>query len=236
MSLLEVKDVHYKKNFKPILTDIHFELEEGQFVGLLGQNGAGKTTLMRLIAGLAHLKEGEIAINGKSDVVSLKAQVSYTGNFSGFDKGMKIDQVVNFYQDVYPNFERERYDQIADFLKIDPKNKLESLSKGMKEQLILALTLSRRVPLYLLDEPFSGIDIIHRQKIMESILKWMDEKATVIISDHYVEAISPILDGVMVIHNHQLTPYLSTEIIREERGLSVEEYFTQVIEGSEPHD
>lgn len=232
MTVLKVKGVTYKKGWKPILTDLSFQLDEGKFVGLLGQNGVGKTTLMRLVAGLDHLTKGEISINGKSDLVSLKEQVSYTGNFFGFNKNMKIGQIVNFYQDVYPDFDRERYDQITAFLQLNEKDHLENFSKGLKEQLILALTLSRRVPLYLLDDPFSGIDLIHRKKIMESILKWTDEKSTVIISDHYVEAISPILDGVIVITNEAFIPYLSTEEIREEKTMSIEEYFVQVVENS----
>ncbi|MCT7681324.1 MAG: ABC transporter ATP-binding protein [Lactobacillus crispatus] len=203
--LLAIKDVSYKKNQKQVLQDVNLNLAPGKIVALLGENGAGKTTLMRIIAGVAKNYKGEI-------------------NLTGFSDSTKIKEVVKFYATIFQDFDENEFDELRKFMKLDPEMKLSQLSRGMREKLIIALTFARKADLYLLDEPFGGIDAMARKKIINSIILWKDEKATILISDHFVNEISSLLDEVVIVKDHTVLEHKSADDIRQTHK-SIEEYY-----------
>lgn len=226
--LLEIQNLTYKKSQKTILRDVNLSVEKGHFIALAGENGAGKTTLMRLISGIAKNYRGKITVDGeiKSDIKKL--HVSYSDDLESFSNSTKIREIEKFYSAIYSDFSSKRYYEIAAFLDIDANNKLSSLSKGMRERLIIALVLARQTDLYLLDEPFSGIDIMSREKIIKGLLKWVDEKATVIISSHHLAEIENVIDEIIVIKDYSIHEHTKVEDIRTEHNLSIEEYFESI--------
>lgn len=228
-SLLEIKDLTYKKNLRTILTNVNLNIGHGKIVALLGENGAGKTTLIRLISGIAKNYKGEISINGKSNEVWRKSQVSVTDALNGFNDSTKIAEIEYFYQKIYSDFNDQQFKELREFMKLNNDMKLRQLSKGMREKLEIALTLSRKVPLYLLDEPFSGIDPMARKRIINSILLWKDPEATMIISDHFVNEINTILDEVIVIKDNTIASHIGADDIRA-KGLSIEQYYESMYE------
>ncbi|EEI20879.1 ABC transporter ATP-binding protein [Lentilactobacillus hilgardii] len=233
---IEIKNLNYRKNMKPILSNVNLTIASGKIVGLLGENGAGKTTLMRLIAGVAKGYQGQISVVDESKIAAKKAIVSFSEQLSGFNQNMKIERIVRFYEDVYPDFSEDKYNQMAGFLQINEDQKLSQLSKGMREKLIIGLALSRRAKVYLLDEPFGGIDSMSRKKIINSIIRWKPDNATILISDHYVSEIASVLDEIVIIKDKTVFAQKSTEEIREKFGEGIEEYYEKVYEGTELHD
>lgn len=234
-AVLTINNLKYRRNQHEILHDVQLDVEAGRIVGLLGENGAGKTTLMRLITGIAK-GQGSVQVNGAAGVVDRKAQVSFTDSLKAFSPSTKIAEVVHFYQTVYSDFEYDRYHELAQFLDLDAQAKLSSLSKGTAEKLVIALTLGRKVALYLLDEPFSGIDSMSRKKIINSIIQWLPENATIIISDHYVAEIAPILDEIVVIKDQTVIKHKNTDEIRNDLGTDIEDYYESLYVGGEAHD
>lgn len=228
---IEIKNLNYRKNMKPILSNVNLTIASGKIVGLLGENGAGKTTLMRLIAGVAKGYQGQISVVDESKIAAKKAIVSFSEQLSGFNQNMKIERIVRFYEDVYPDFSEDKYNQMAGFLQINEDQKLSQLSKGMREKLIIGLALSRRAKVYLLDEPFGGIDSMSRKKIINSIIRWKPDNATILISDHYVSEIASVLDEIVIIKDKTVFAQKSTEEIREKFGEGIEEYYEKVYEG-----
>ena len=156
--LLIIKDLTYKKNQKTILKDVDLTLTSGKIVALLGENGAGKTTLMRIIAGVAKNYKGQIDLAGATKEAERKAKLSFTDGLTGFSDSTKIAQIVRFYATIFQDFDENEFDELRKFMKLDPEMKLSQLSRGMREKLIIALTFARKADLYLLDEPFGGID------------------------------------------------------------------------------
>ena len=222
---IELKNVSYKRNQRVILANINLEVEKGTTIGLLGENGAGKTTLMRSIAGVAKGARGVIKIKDETGIVERKALVSYTDSLDGFSKGSKITDIVDFYSQVYPDFSTNEYRELSDFLDFgSDQQKLGELSKGMKEKLVISLTLARRASVYLLDEPFEGIDSMTRKKIVNSLIQWEIPDAVMMISDHYISEISGLLDEVAIIKDDHLIAHEKTENIREQ-GVSIEDYY-----------
>ncbi|WP_297820494.1 ABC transporter ATP-binding protein [uncultured Lactobacillus sp.] len=228
-SLLEIKNLTYKKNLRTILNDINLNVGYGKIVALLGENGAGKTTLIRIISGIAKNYRGNVAVNGQQDEEARKSQVSITDALKGFNESTKIDEIEFFYEKIYPDFDDHQFKELREFMKLSGDMKLRQLSKGMREKLEIALTLSRKVPLYLLDEPFSGIDPLARKRIINSILLWKDPKATMIISDHFVNEITTILDEVIVVKDKTIASHIAADDIRA-NGQSIEQYYESMYE------
>lgn len=85
-------------------------------MGLLGANGAGKTTLMRLIAGVAKGSKGEITVDNQQKITAKKSRVSFSEQLNGFNPNIKIEKIISFYQDVYPDFSTDKYNEMAGFL------------------------------------------------------------------------------------------------------------------------
>ncbi|KRL22058.1 ABC transporter ATP-binding protein [Lentilactobacillus kisonensis] len=233
---IEISNLTYHKNYKSILEDINLNIEQGKTVGLLGENGAGKTTLMRLIAGLAKGAHGTIKIAGQDAVAAKKAVVSFSEQLDGFNPSIRIEKIISFYEDVYPDFSVDRYNQVAGFLQIDEGLRLSALSKGMKEKLVIGLTLSRDTKVYLLDEPFGGIDSMSRKKIIQSIIKWKAPDAVIVVSDHYVSEISSILDEVVIIKDRRIYTQKSAEEIRSQYAEGIEQYYESIYEGNDMDD
>lgn len=222
--LLTVKDLTYRKNQKTILKDANLNLSSGKIVALLGENGAGKTTLMRIIAGVAKNYKGEVNLEGTTKEATRKAKLSFTDGLTGFSDSTKIKDVVKFYATIFQDFDENEFDELRKFMKLDNDMKLSQLSRGMREKLIIALTFARKADLYLLDEPFGGIDAMARKKIINSIILWKDEKATILISDHFVNEISSLLDEVVIVKDHTILEHKSADDIRQNHE-TIEEYY-----------
>lgn len=223
-NLLQITDLTYKKNHKTILNNVNLTLQTGKIVALLGENGAGKTTLMRIISSTAKNYQGSVQVAGFTQEAKRKSHLSFTDGLTGFAEATKINQIIKFYEVIYHDFDTEEFEQLRQFMKLDSDLRLGELSKGMREKLVIALTFARKTDLYLLDEPFSGIDAMARKKIISSIILWKAEKATILISDHFVNEIASLLDEVVIIKDNTIYTHQSTEEIRA-KNESLEDFY-----------
>ena len=112
-------------------------------------------------------------------------------------------------------------------LSIELKSKLKSLSKGNKEKVQLILTMSRDVPLYMLDEPIGGVDPAARDYILDTIVANRDKDATVIISTHLISDIEPFLNYVLFLKEGRIIRKGEADKIRTETGMSIDALFRE---------
>ena len=210
------------------LSDLTLSLDRGQIVGLLGPNGSGKTTLIKLAAGLLVPTDGHIMVNGLSPCADTKKIVSYLPDRSFLNEHMRVREILSFYEDFYQNFSTERACKMLDSLEIDRHMQLQSLSKGTKEKVQLALVMSRVADLYILDEPIGGVDPAARDYILQTMPANSNENATLLISTHLISDIENILDRVLFLKNGHLTLNASVDEIRTEYGKSVDVMFREV--------
>ena len=232
--ILRTENLVKKYGKRTVVSHVSFDVKQGEIVGLLGPNGAGKTTLMRVIVGIAKHYQGEVLLNGDGSEVYRKANIAMTDNLKGLSDSTKVGEVEEFYQKLFVDFDSSKFEQLRSFMKLNNDMKLGQLSRGMREKLEIALTLSREAKLYLLDEPFSGIDPMARKRIINSILLWKSPDSTIVISDHFVNEITTILDEVVIVKDKKIASHLSADDIRA-KGHSIEEYYESLYadEGAE---
>lgn len=210
------------------LQNLNLSLERGQIVGLLGPNGSGKTTLIKLVNDLLIPTQGEILINGKTPCIETKKWVSYLPERACLNDWMRVKDIVCYFDDFYDNFRPERANQMLDDLKIDPKARLRTLSKGTREKVQLILVMSREASLYILDEPIGGVDPAARDYILHTILSNYSEDATILLSTHLIQEIEHILDRVIFLRQGQVVLNSTVDDIRTEQKKSVDLLFREV--------
>lgn len=231
-SILKCQDVNKSFGKKQILKNINLEIKPGRIVGLLGRNGAGKTTLIKAINGLITPNNGEITIAGRPVGVESKKIVSYLPERTYFEKTMKISQVIQFFADFYADFSIKKAKQLIKDFDLDIDSRLNKLSKGMQEKVQIALVMSRKAKLYVLDEPLGGVDPATRDYIMETILKNFDDGASMLISTHLVSDIEKILDDIIIIDRGAIKMTEDAEVLRTKTGKSIDQYFREELKNA----
>jgi ABC-2 type transport system ATP-binding protein len=224
----ECKGLSKSFGSKTALENVDISLAPGRVVGLLGPNGSGKTTLMKLANGLLSPSAGEILICGSKPGVDSKAVVSYLPDKNSMPQWMNAEQLMNFFQDFYADFERDRANTMLDKLGLDKTQKLSQMSKGTREKVQLIMVMSRKAKLYLLDEPIGGVDPATRDYILDTIIRNYDPEAVVIISTHLISDVEKIMDEVVFINQGKVMLQASVDDIREQYGMSVDDYFREV--------
>ncbi|WP_100065970.1 ABC transporter ATP-binding protein [Miniphocaeibacter massiliensis] len=219
----------YGKN--TALDNLNLDIESGKVVGLLGPNGSGKTTLIKIIAGLMKSYSGKVLVDGKEPNEITKAYVSYLPDRNFLLNQPKVKDGISFFKDFFEDFDQEKCHRILNKLNINEESKISSLSKGMKEKLNLALILSRKAKVYILDEPIAGVDPIARDEILNVIIENIEPGSTMLICTHLVRDIENIFDDVAFISNGKIIKYDSTENIRIETGGSIDEAYREVFGG-----
>lgn len=219
-----------RKNYfnKKALNGISLNVESGKIVGLLGPNGSGKTTFIKIIAGLIKPSSGEILVDNNKVGKKTKEEVAYLPDVNYLYRWMKIRDAVDFFEDFYKNFDRERCNELLKFMELEEDLKVTSLSKGMMEKLNLALIFARKAKLYILDEPLGGIDIKSREKIIDTIINSYSENSSILISTHLVADIERMFDEVVFISSGEIILSGNAEELRLERKKSIEDIYKEV--------
>ena len=230
MNVLEIKNLTkcYKKN-NPVLDNMNLEIPAGKIIGLLGPNGCGKSTLIKLICGLLQPNSGEILVDSNPVGEKSKAVVSYLPERTYFNSQMKVLELLDFFEDFYSDFDRERALKLLSDLKINPESKLKTLSKGTKEKVQLILVMSRNAKLYLLDEPIAGVDPAAREYILSTIVSNYNPEASIIITTHLITDVEQVLDDFYFLgYGGNILKSGNAEETRNESGKSLDMLFREV--------
>ncbi len=210
------------------LSDVNLTVGRGRIVGLLGPNGSGKSTLIKLANDLLTPTSGQILIDGKKPGVETKKIVSFLPEKTYLNDWMRVHQIIELFADFYENFRPQKAYDMLKKLRINPEDKLKTMSKGTKEKVQLILVMSREADLYLLDEPIGGVDPAARDYILDTIISNYNEQASVILSTHLISDVEKILDDVIFIKEGTIVKTSSVDEIRDQEGKSVDALFREV--------
>ena len=226
-NLIEIKNLFKEYNEILALNNVTLSIPKGKIVGLLGPNGSGKTTLIKLMNKLLVPSGGEIMIDGMKPGIETKEIISYLPDKSYLNEWMRVDELMDFFEDFYNDFNKKKAYKMLESLKINPTDKLKTMSKGTKEKVQLILVMSREARVYLLDEPIGGVDTASRDYILNTIINNYSEDSTVIISTHLISDIEKVLDEVIFLKNGQVVLNGDADKIREEKGMSIDNLFRE---------
>ena len=199
-----VKATGLRKRYGPVvaLRDVDLRLGPGRIVGLIGPNGAGKSTLLKSILGLLRY-EGGLEVMGcdpHRQRAKMLERVSYIADVATLPDWITVSQLIEFSQGVHPNFRADKARSFLARTDIGADFKVGRLSKGMKTQLHLALTMAIDAKLLVLDEPTLGLDILYRKQFYSSLVnEFFDDERTILVSTHQVEEVEHILSDVIFI-------------------------------------
>lgn len=227
MNLVELKNVDKYYGRKQALKNINLKIKKGKIYGLLGPNGSGKTTLIKIINDLLKPTKGSILVNNQEIGINSKKNISYLPERTYLNMNATVDEMLNFFEDFYEDFDRKKALELLRKLQIEPKHKLKTMSKGTKEKVQLILVMSRKADLYILDEPIGGVDPVSRDYILETILSNFNEGSSIIISTHLISDIEKILDDVIFINKGEIVLNDSAEEIRQEKNKTIDELFRE---------
>ncbi|MFC4404768.1 ABC transporter ATP-binding protein [Gracilibacillus xinjiangensis] len=205
--MIQVQNVNKKFEKDIVLDNISLKVDKGSIYGLLGSNGAGKTTLLKTIAGIIKQNSGAVEVERKPvfENVSLKEMLIYIPDSLFFFSQYTTNQMAKFYENMYPNWNNERFVQMQQLLDLDPGKKIHRFSKGMQRQVAFWLALCAMPDYLILDEPFDGLDPVIRKKIKSWVIQDVAEREmTVVVSSHNLSEVEDICDAVGIIHRGKL--------------------------------
>lgn len=226
--IVEIKNITKKYLNNAALDKLSLNIEAGKVVGILGPNGSGKTTLIKILTGLLRPTSGEVLIDQHKIGVYTKSVVSYLPDRSYLYKWMRIEDAGHLFKDFYLDFDQHKFSELLDFMQLDEKMKIDTLSKGMHEKLNLSLVLAREAKLYILDEPIAGVDPVARDQILDAIINNYNESSSMLITTHLVRDMENILDEVVFLKDGRLVTSGNAELLREENGKQIDEIYKDI--------
>ena len=230
-AILEITGLEKRFRGCQALSGVDMSISAGQITGLLGPNASGKTTLLKTMAGLLQPSAGSVNYNNNAAPgPDARKTIGFCPDTMVFPRWMSVNDAFSFYKDMYPDYSGDRAGEIMRILELYEvqKSSVKSLSRGMKERLVLGLTFSRETDLYLLDEPLDGIDPVGKMRVIDAILAMKPERSSVLISTHLVKDIERILDSVFFLSRGRIVFSGSCDAMREERGQTVEQAYLEV--------
>jgi ABC-2 type transport system ATP-binding protein len=200
--LIEARDLTKKYGKHTALDQATFTVESGRIVGLIGPNGAGKTSALRAVLGLATY-QGHLRVLDREpfgDRAALMMDACFIADVAVLPSWLRVDQAIDFVAGIHPRFRRDRALALLAKTQITGKRRMRELSKGMKTQVHLALTMAIDAKLFVLDEPTLGLDILARRAFYDALVNdYMDETRTILITTHQVEEVENLLTDVIFI-------------------------------------
>ncbi|MCW4455427.1 ABC transporter ATP-binding protein [Flavobacterium sp. MXW15] len=200
------------------LDNTTFTIQPGRIVGLIGPNGAGKTTALKALLGLTSF-EGELTVLGRDPRThrnELMNDICFIADVAVLPRWLRVREAIDFVAGVHPRFDRARCERFLSTTKLQPRQRVRELSKGMIVQLHLALVMSIDARVLVLDEPTLGLDILYRKEFYQRLLEdYFDEQKTIIVTTHQVEEIEHILTDVMFIRDGRIVLDADMESVGE---------------------
>lgn len=197
--MLEVQSIHKKYGKTSVLNDVSFQVNTGEIVGLVGENGAGKSTLLHIIATLQKATSGSIILSDvayKNKLKIVRKKIGFVPQEIAVWEDLTVEENMVFFEKLaWKNKTKTELRQLCLNMELDKwKEKVHTLSGGMKRKLNLAITLIHDPELLLLDEPTVGIDLKSKQEIVSYLKRLAEERKTIMYTSHDMDEIMQLCD------------------------------------------
>ncbi len=219
--MIEFTNVSKRFGTVQALNQLNLKFSQGKIIGLFGPNGAGKSTTLKMIAGLNQPDRGDVLVDGKNPRQQ-RANIAYLPEIDHLYGWWTLQQAADFTSSFYADWDDAKYQVMLKFLNLDKEMKLGKISKGQRAKCKLLLTVSRRAPYLLMDEPLSGIDILTREEVINALIHdFQESEQTIIISTHEIDEVESLVDEVYFIDQGRIVVSGPAEELRMEKGMSL---------------
>lgn len=220
MSDYAIQTHHLTRYFgaKCVVHDLNLSVPRGSIFGFLGRNGSGKTTSLRMILGLLSPTWGSSTVLGHDSLrlpPEVRARIGYLAEGHPVFGWMRVNDAHRFQARSYPKWNRELFNSVLEFFRVDPTTRARNLSRGERAGLCLAMALAPEPDLLILDDPAIGLDPVARRSLLESIVH-ATRKAdrTIIFSSHLLADIERMADHIAVLDYSVLRAQCSLDTFR----------------------
>lgn len=222
--MLEVKHItkYYGKN--RAVSDLSFNVNDGEIFGLLGENGAGKTTTFRIIMGLIESNKGEVLLDGKRIDYSQTDKIGFVTEERSLLTKLTVLEQLKYYGVLKgldeKNIEKEIDKWLERFEITSYKNrKIKELSKGNQQKIQFISAIINHPKLLILDEPFTGLDPINVKLMKDAIYDLQKEGTSIIFSSHQMEYIEDFCEKLIILVKGHPVVSGSLKQIKEDFGI-----------------
>lgn len=224
MSLLEIKNLTGGYTRNPVLKDISFTLNKGELVGLIGLNGAGKSTTIKHIIGLMEPHSGEITINGNSFPTNkeiYRQQFTFVPETPVLYEELTLEEHLRLTAMAYGMEEKDYKNKVNELLKEFRMEKRlkwfpSHFSKGMKQKVMIMCAFLVQPSLYIVDEPFVGLDPLGIQSLLDLMEKMKENGAGILMSTHILATAERYCDRFIILHEGKVRAHGTLEQLRKE--------------------
>jgi ABC-2 type transport system ATP-binding protein len=201
MNVIEIKNLTKTYGKARGISDVSFNVEQGEVFGFIGPNGAGKSTTIRTLLGLIYPSSGSAKIFGKNctEYPLVKKEVGYLPSEVFYYDNMRVIDLLKYSASFYKKDCTKRIKELAEIMDLDLKKKIDDLSFGNKKKVGIVQGLLHEPKLIILDEPTSGLDPLMQQKFFELIKEENKKGATVFFSSHILSEVQRLCDRVAFI-------------------------------------
>lgn len=206
--------------------DLSFDVRAGRVFGFLGPNGAGKTTTIRMIVGITAPDEGSISLFGEPVSYATQNRIGYLPEERGLYKKMKVVDQLKYFAEL-KGVSRSDADKKIDFwldrmgLGEWKKAKTTDLSKGMQQKIQFISTVLHDPDLLILDEPFSGLDPVNVEFMIDVLSEFRTQQKTVIFSTHLMETAERLCHDIILINKSRKVIGGSLREVKESYGTNL---------------
>jgi ABC-2 type transport system ATP-binding protein len=232
---IAVRDLRKVYGSKAAVDGLNLLVPRGCFFGFLGPNGAGKSTTIRMLTGLAPPTSGEIELLGMrmpDQEIEIKRRIGLVPDESLLFDRLTGGEFLEFVGRMYGldrRVARERARDLLSLFELDEHRKLiAEYSKGMRKRVAMAAALIHHPDLFLMDEPFEGVDAVGARLMKDILLDQVRRGATIFLTSHVLEVVERLCDRVAIIHDGRIVVEGAMDELRG-GAESLEDVFVRVV-------
>ncbi|PGM56624.1 ABC transporter ATP-binding protein [Bacillus sp. AFS053548] len=200
------------------ITDISFNIEEGEIFGFIGPNGAGKSTTIRTLLSLIYPTSGSAKIFGKDCIQfapEIKKEIGYLPSEVFYYDNMKVMDLLKYSASFYKKDCTKRIKELAEVMDLDLTKKIDDLSLGNKKKVGIVQGLLHEPKLIILDEPTSGLDPLMQQRFFDLLEEENKKGATILFSSHILSEVQRLCDRVAIIKEGKIVTVEKISTLQE---------------------
>jgi len=220
--VVETRSLAKRFGARQAVADLSFRVEAGECVGLLGPNGAGKTTTIRMLTGFAVPSAGEVWVLGlpfgRATARRIKAQLGIVSQEDSLDPDLSVEKNLLVYASYFGIASRVAAGRAAELIRFAElgdhrRDRIKTLSGGMRRRLMLARALLNDPRLLILDEPTTGLDPQARRLVWERIRTLKRAGTTILLTTHYMEEAAQLCDRLIIMDGGRIVAEGETDAL-----------------------